>query len=388
MAMPLFDFLDSPCDDRGLFGRVVAITAAAHVAAVVLLQVIEPVEYYNADLLAEAARLSHAAAQPVNPEPKQPIPWGERGELTPTLGLRSVLPLDDSQRARLVEIAERAEALFVGYYGLAQRTQPRLELRVVSVATLNDPRFFNVAPDIGDRIYYGRYFPGHNIAYVTDVAWTRNTHLVHELAHYFSHAYDLGLFHSQEETRARWFEDYYVRYERLLAPRQQHVHAGALADGAPPPDWRHRERLADGSQINAAFFLTPKRREWLIETTTLATQLFPAHVDVPAIEAAPVTVNIVRRPLLADAEVWGAGLDRGRRGRYVAETSTIYLPPRVFATSGMLSHQLAHHLIAAYDLELSVAEEERVAYLFERSVQRVRRGEASVDSLFERAPRN
>ncbi len=159
------------------------------------------------------ARTTLFLQQATDPEPKQPLRWAYVYPLQ-LMHVRSLFELSADQLQRLDELSLRARRLFEITFELTRATLPMLELRVVHSSILNDQRYFDL-DEQGGR-YYGRYFVGRNIGYVTDAAFDDDAHIVHEFSHFLSDAHDISKNKNEEERRARWFVNFYAEYEQRL----------------------------------------------------------------------------------------------------------------------------------------------------------------------------
>ena len=375
--------------ERATFSQVVAATAALHVLAIAVLMTVEPAAHYNDALVRRRAERLRDAARRSNPEPRRPIDWAFRYSVG-NLDVKSTDPLSAAQRRRLLELEARVRGVFLAVHGLSAREVVPLEMRFVPVSILNDPTYFQVDEADGDGIYYGRYFVGPRLVYLTDVAWVRNSHIVHELAHHLSHRYDLGLAGAQEESRARKLEEEVARLERRLASPDVEEDAGLPEPSAP---WRHQVELVDGSTLRSTALLTPERRAWLVESWMIARDVFPGALavaglgptmstDAAAPSSPPPPVTDALLPATLQVEPWrvvNAGDRPPAHGRYDRHTATLHLTPRVFYEPGLLPHLAAHHWAYQHGLDLDPQTEETLAIRVEHAVQRARRGEITAE---------
>lgn len=289
--------------------------------------------------------------RPTDPEPKLPLRWAFEYSL-PLLQVRSLFELSPAQLQRLEQLTQRGRRLFDITFALPRTALPLMELRVVHNAILNDDRYFDIDRGTEGSRYYGRYFVGHHIGYVTEQGFNDNTHIVHEYCHFLTDAHGLTRDKPAEERRARWFAEYFDDYETYVdAPHRQTY-------PSPPGRWAFRRQLAAGLALRSTRALEPEETAAIARSVSRAQLVFsreystrPTTDDNQSELPAQVRVSVV--PIHQ--------LEAGRKAE--ARADGLWLSYRALGGSAAaIDHAMFHLLASRADLHHVFIHEELEAH--------------------------
>ena len=338
------------------FRRVLFVVTALYGLLIVTLQVVAPPPH--AGLEAPRFALSHHPlpqheSREISPEPQRPLAWVFEDWLSPDVRLRATFDVDSATVRRFVAVYRRTVRLFPSFADQAPHPSGPLEIRVVDADVLNDPTVFDLDED--GRVL-GLYFPSAEVAYLTPASFDDPSHLVHELAHFLYHAYDIDEDVDVEEMRVRRFARELTRFDRSLA-RPHHVHPDP-----PRPtltSLRVEHDLGDGMTLFADDYTGPTRADWVKRVVDAAVAAFPrlAGAEPQALE--PFGVRVQKALPRCGPRPTGPATPCGRR--YWLSDSGIITSPAIYGDPEALAHAVGHLLAHQYQLELDVEEEELLA---------------------------